>query len=145
MDDFDQSKEDTTPGRPAPNTAFRRAMNDVAEHCRQLMARLGNQDVCTTEDIIRNAVTLWIVGREACRRIVESNREGSPYAQAARQLLEDMYVRLLVTIEDTRKLIVDLQAQAAHPNNSCPNHDTAAHRMRRRPAREALASWRRAG
>jgi hypothetical protein len=113
MNDFDRSNEETTPGRPAPNTAFRRAMIGVAERCGRLTTRLSNQNVEGAEDAIRSAVTLWIAGREACLRVIESNRENSPYARAARQLLEDTYGQLLETIRCAREILTDLRVRRA--------------------------------
>jgi hypothetical protein len=107
MNHFDESKEDTTPGHPAPNTAFRRAMAGVMERCRELAVRFDHRDTEGAEDAMRSAVTLWLAGREACCRVVESNRESSPYAQAARELLGDVYKHLLGIATRARALIKD--------------------------------------
>lgn len=109
MNHCDEGKEDTTPGHPAPNTAFRRAMAGVMERRRQLAVRFDHRDTEGAEDAMHSAVTLWIVGREVCCRMIESNRESSPYAHVARKLLGDVYEQLLGIATRARALIKDHQ------------------------------------
>ena len=95
MSDFDDKAERTSPGRADPSVAFRQAMTGVQARCAQMARSIDNHDFENAEYMARNASNFWLAGRVACRRLVASRNGASPYIDAARQLLEANYMRLM--------------------------------------------------
>lgn len=82
--------------RDAPGIAFNRAMTDVGVQCRRLEAAIECRDISEALHAAQNAAELWRLGHSACRRLVaESSSQMSPYADAARRLLEEGYMMIL--------------------------------------------------
>jgi hypothetical protein len=48
---------------------------------------------------------MWLAGRAACRRLIERSAASSPFADAARRLLEDNYMALLELFERATRTI----------------------------------------
>jgi hypothetical protein len=95
MNDSDLKRKDASPKRAEPNEAFRQAMIGVETRCRDLATAIENHDFEAVEYIAREAMNMWLTGRVACRRFIERAKESSPYADAARSLLEENYMTLL--------------------------------------------------
>jgi hypothetical protein len=104
MSDFDGDSERTSPGRAAPDIAFRQAMAGVMARCDHLTTLLDNRDFGQVEYTMHNAVNLWLTGRAACRRLVE-RKEAPRHVGDARQLLESSYMALLDLLKRAHTLI----------------------------------------
>jgi hypothetical protein len=86
-------KSDTE--RIGASSAFGQAMTGVKTRCRQLAMAINAHDFENAEYAARDAASMWLTGRVACRRLIERSATSSPYADAARRLLEDRYMTLL--------------------------------------------------
>lgn len=98
------------PGPSAPvridtSAAFGQAMIGVKTRCNQLAASIAEHDFESVEYSARDAANMWLTGRAACRRLVERSATSSPYADAARRLLEDNYMTLLELFERATRTI----------------------------------------
>jgi hypothetical protein len=77
------------------DTSFGQAITGVKTKCRQLAMSINAHDFEGVEYTARDATSQWLTGRAACRRLIERSATSSPYADAARRLLEDHYMTLL--------------------------------------------------
>jgi len=80
------------------NNAFARAMATVQIRSGQLKAESDRRDYEGVGHTARQVVTIWLVGRALCRRLIEC-KEPSPYADGACVLLEEKYMALLALFE----------------------------------------------
>lgn len=82
--------------RETPSVVFNRAMAAVASYCERLQDAIGRRDAREALHAAQNAADLWRAGRSACRRLIaESSNQMSPYADAARRLMEEGYMTIL--------------------------------------------------
>jgi hypothetical protein len=117
MSEFEK-QEQTTPGyaaqgHVASNIAFRQAMVDVRARCRLLTERFDKGQLAEAERIVLRAATVWLAGREACHRLVESIKADSPYAYAARKHLQSAYELLLTIIARAYRALDDQEIRNA--------------------------------
>jgi hypothetical protein len=99
----------TTEGDPSArddsSAVFGRTMSGIRAHCKQLAASIQSCDTASVERIASDAASMWLRGRAACRRLIERCAASSPFAQAARRLLEDNYMTLLELFECATRTI----------------------------------------
>lgn len=112
MSDLDDDSEETSPGRTAPDIAFRQAMAGVMMRCGQLTTLLDNRDFGQVVYTVHNAVNLWLAGHAACRRLVE-RKEALHHVEDAQQLLESNYAALLDILKLTHTLIEAHETRSA--------------------------------
>jgi hypothetical protein len=97
MSDADKTQPNATSWiEVTPETAFARLMAGVQLHARRLATAIDRRDIDAIVHIGSVATSMWLTGRTACRRVLESIDESSPYAVAAREMLMDCYMLLLV-------------------------------------------------
>ena len=104
------SDSNVRPGAVAParvdtGAVFGQAMTGVKTRCRELAVSIDEHDFENVEFTARDAANMWLTGRAACRRIIERSATSSPYADAARRLLEDHYMTLLELFERATRTI----------------------------------------
>ena len=97
--------EVVAPERIDTSAAFGQAMFRVKTRCGQLAASIDEHDFDNVECIARDAANMWLTGRAACRRLLERCAISSPYADAARRLLEDNYMTVLELFERATRTI----------------------------------------
>ncbi len=83
------------PSRAGANRAFTMAMTGVRTRCGQLKVAISNHDLDNVQHFAQAGANLWLTGRSACRRLLQGMPSSSPYAEFARQLLEQEYMSLL--------------------------------------------------
>ena len=89
-------RQSEVPAHPVvPNDRFGKCMTDVHGRCLALAEAIGNHDFEAVQLIAREAVRGWIAGRAACRKFLAGTKQPSPYAESARELLEQRYMDLL--------------------------------------------------
>jgi hypothetical protein len=91
--------EGVASGRAGISVAFGQAMTGVKTRCGQLAALITAHDFDGVEYTAREAANMWLTGRAACRRFIQRSEASSPYADAARGLLEENYMMLLELFE----------------------------------------------
>ena len=87
------------------SAAFGQDMTGVKTRCGQLAASITAHDFEDVEYTARDATRMWLTGRAACRRLIECSATSSPYANAARRLLEDNYMTLMELLERATRTI----------------------------------------
>jgi len=137
--------ERAAPERTDTNAVFGQAMTGVRARCEQLATLINAHNVDGVEHTARDAANMWLTGRAACRRLIQRSAASSPYADAARRLLEENYMILLALFERAtrtidvprmrralRELRGTLMAAMSHPLSG-ENVDTPARDHAKRP------------
>jgi hypothetical protein len=97
--------EGAASGRADTSAVFGQAMTGVKTRCGQLATSISAHDFDGVEYIARDAANMWLIGGAACRRFAQRGAASSPYADAARRLLEDNYMMLLELFERATRTI----------------------------------------
>lgn len=129
----DNSTEAVSPVSIGSGAAFGQAMIGVKTRCGELATSIGAHDFEGIEYTARDAADMWLMGRAACRRLLERSATASPYAEAARRLLEENYIALLelfdratrtIDVPRTRRALAELRSilttAMAHPLSGAP-------------------------
>jgi hypothetical protein len=70
-------------------------MVTVQGYARELAIGIADGDSRRIEELARASTDIWLAGRSAYRRLLETSKIVSPYMDAARILLEENYMTLL--------------------------------------------------
>lgn len=105
MSNSNARPEGAASGRIDASAVFGQAMIGVKTRCGQFAASITAHDFENVEYIARDATSMWLTGRAACRRLMERSTTSSPYADAAQRLLEDNYMTLLELFERATRTI----------------------------------------
>lgn len=113
------NQEATQPGRTEPNVVFARAMYAVETRRHHLAVAIDMRDSEAIAHTARSAADIWLAGRSACRRLIARSNSPSPYADAARRLLDENYMTLMelfaratrvIAIPRTQKVMQEVRA-----------------------------------
>lgn len=88
-----------------PRTAFRQEIATVELLRSQCASAINDHDFEAVQHIAKDAAEHWLAARAACRRLIEGTKELSPYALAARTVLESNYIALLGLFAHAAKTI----------------------------------------
>lgn len=78
-----------------PRAAFRHEITIVELRRSQCASAIDDHDFEAVQHIAEDVAMHWLAGRYACGRLIEGLKDTSPYALAARAVLEKNYMALL--------------------------------------------------